>query len=82
MNVDIEQHWLPEEEAFIATIPAEKMECCVLQNGTKYTNDYWMDFGQDMIEYVQGGIEANDVLARMDGYRAQAAANVGDPAWE
>ena len=82
VNVDIEQHWLPEEEAFISTVPAEKMECCVLQNGTKYTNDYWMQFGQDMIEYVQGGIEANEVLERMDGYRAEAAANVGDPAWE
>jgi len=82
VNVDIEQHWLPEEEAFIATVPAEKMECCVLQNGTKYTNDYWMQFGQDMIEFVQGGIDANEVLARMDGYRAEAAANVGDPAWK
>ena len=82
VNVDIEQHWLPEEEAFIATVPPEKMECCVLQNGTKYTNDYWMQFGQDMIEFVQGGIDANEVLARMDGYRAEAAANVGDPAWK
>jgi len=82
VNVDIEQHWLPEEEAFIATVPAEKMECCVLQNGTKYTNDYWMQFGQDMIEFVQGGIDANEVLARMDGYRAEAAKNVGDPAWK
>ena len=82
VNVDIQQHWLPEEEAFIATVPAEKMECCVLQNGTKYTNDYWMQFGQDMIEFVQGGIDANEVLARMDGYRAEAAANVGDPAWK
>ena len=82
VNVDIEQHWLPEEEAFVASIPAEKMNCCVLQNGTKYTNDYWMQFGQDMIEYIQGGIEANDVLARMDGYRAEAAANVGDANWQ
>lgn len=82
VNVDIEQQWLPEEEEFMANIPAEKTDCCVLQNGTKYTNDYWMDFGQDMIEYVQGGIDANEVLARMDGYRAQGAANVGDPAWE
>ena len=81
VNVDIEQHWLPEEEAFMETIPAEKMECCVLQNGTKYTNDYWMNFGQDLIEYVQGGIDANEVLSRMDGYRAEAAKTVGDPAW-
>ncbi len=82
VNVDIDQHWLPEEEAFVETIPAEKMNCCVLQNGTKYTNDYWMQFGQDMIEYVQGGIEANDVLARMDGYRAEGAKSVGDENWK
>ena len=82
VNVDIEQHWLPEEEAFMATIPPEKLECCVLQNGTKYTNDYWMQFGQDMIEYVQGGIEANEVLERMDGYRAEGAAAVGDEYWQ
>ena len=54
----------------------------MLQNGTKYTNDYWMQFGQDMIEFVQGGIDANEVLSRMDGYRAEAAANVGDEAWK
>ena len=60
----------------------EKLECCVLQNGTKYTNDYWMQFGQDMIEYIQGGIDANEVLARMDGYRAEAAATVGDENWK
>ena len=41
-----------------------------------------MQFGQDMIEYVQGGIEANDVLARMDGYRAEGAKSVGDEAWQ
>ena len=82
VNVDIEQHWLPEEEAFMETIPPEKLECCVLQNGTKYTNDYWMQFGQDMIEYIQGGIDANEVLARMDGYRAEAAATVGDEYWK
>ena len=82
VNVDIEQHWLPEEEAFVESIDPAKMDCCVLQNGTKYTNDYWMQFGQDMIEYVQGGIEANDVLARMDGYRAEGAKSVGDEAWQ
>ena len=82
VNVDIDQHWLPEEEAFMETIDPAKMNCCVLQNGTKYTNDYWMQFGQDMIEFVQGGIDANEVLARMDGYRAEAAATVGDENWK
>ena len=81
VNVDIDQHWLPEEEAFIESIDPAKMNCCVLQNGTKFTNDYWMQFGQDMIEYVQGGIEANEVLERMDGYRAEGAKSVGDEAW-
>ena len=82
VNVDIDQHWLPEEEEFVASIDPAKMNCCVLQNGTKYTNDYWMQFGEDMIAYVQGSIEANDVLARMDEYRAQGAATVGDEAWK
>ena len=82
VNVDIDQHWLPEEEAFMETIDPAKMNCCVLQNGTKYTNDYWMQFGQDMIAYVQGSIEANDVLKAMDGYRAEGAATAGDEAWK
>lgn len=77
----VEQHWLPEEEAFIAEVPEEKMAVSVLQNGTKYTNDYWMDFGQDMVSFCLGEMEANDVLANMDANRAEAAKTAGDPAW-
>ena len=81
VNVDIEQNWLPEEEEFMNSVDHDKMSVSVLQTGTKYTNDYWMDFGQDLVAYCQGSIEANDVLANMDGYRAQGASVVGDPAW-
>ena len=67
MNDDaIEQHWLPEEEEFLATVDDSKKSVSVLQTGTKYTNDYWMQFGQDMVAFCQGEMEANDVLANMD----------------
>ena len=53
----------------------------VLQNGTKYTNDFWMEFGADMISLCQGSIEANEVLKNMDANRAKDAIAAGDPAW-
>ncbi len=77
----VEQHWLPEEEEFMNSIPEEKMAVSVLQNGTKYTNDYWMNFGQDLVSFCLGEMEANDVLANMDTNRAEAAKVAGDPAW-
>ena len=85
-NVDvnddaIEQHWLPEEEEFLATVDDSKKGVSVLQTGTKYTNDYWMQFGQDMVAFCQGEMEANDVLANMDTNRAEAAKTVGDANW-
>ena len=64
---NLEQHWLPEEEEFLETVDKDKMSVSVLQNGTKYTNDYWMQFGQD---------------ANMDTNRAEAAKTVGDENWE
>ena len=76
------KHWLPEEEEFLETVDKDKMSVSVLQNGTKYTNDYWMQFGQDMIAFCQGEMEANDVLANMDTNRAEAAKTVGDENWE
>ena len=79
---NLEQHWLPEEEEFIETIDKDKMNVSVLQNGTKYTNDYWMQFGQDMIAFCQGEMEANDVLKNMDTNRAEAAKTVGDENWK
>lgn len=78
---NVQQHWLDAEKAFVESIPAEKMVYSVLQNGTKYSNDYWMQFGQDMVSYCLGEIEANDVLANMDANRAEAAEVVGDPNW-
>ena len=82
MNDDaIEQHWLPEEEEFLATVDDSKKSVSVLQTGTKYTNDYWMQFGQDTVAFCQGEMEANDVLANMDTNRAEAAKTVGDANW-
>ena len=82
MNDDaIELHWLPEEEEFLATVDDSKKSVSVLQTGTKYTNDYWMQFGQDMVAFCQGEMEANDVLANMDTNRAEAAKTVGDANW-
>ena len=82
MNDDaIEQHWLPEEEEFLATVDDSKKSVSVLQTGTKYTNDYWMQFGQDMVAFCQGEMDANDVLANMDTNRAEAAKTVGDANW-
>ncbi len=78
----IEQHWLPEEEEFMASIPKEKMQTGVLQTATRYTNNYWMDFGADMIAYSQGTMEANDVLKNMDTNRAEAAKVAKDTNWK
>lgn len=82
VNVDIEQHWLPEEEEFMKSVDPDKMGVPVLQTGTKYTNDYWMQFGEDMISFCQGSMEANDVLKNMDSNRAEAAATAGDSNWQ
>ena len=82
VTVDIEQHWLPEEKEFMSSVDPNKMGVTVLQNGTKYTNDYWMDFGADMISFCQGSMEANDVLKNMDANRAESAKTAGDSAWK
>jgi len=82
MNDDgIEQHWLPEEEEFMNSIDKSKMSTPVLQTGTKYTNDYWSNFGADLVSYCQGTMEANDVLKNMDTNRAEAAKVAKDEAW-
>lgn len=77
----IEQHWLPEEEEFMNSIDKTKMSTPVLQTGTKYTNDYWSNFGADLVSYCQGTMEANDVLKNMDTNRAEAAKVAKDEAW-
>lgn len=79
---ELEQHWLPEEEEFMGTVDEDKMGTAVLQTGTKYTNDYWGDFGADMISFCQDQSEANDVLKNMDSNRAEAAKIAGDSAWK
>lgn len=79
---NLEQHWLPEEETFMATMDESKMVTPVLQTGTKYTNDYWSDFGADMVAFCQGTMEANDVLKNMDSNRAESAKVANDPAWQ
>ncbi|MFV0465235.1 MAG: ABC transporter substrate-binding protein [Lachnospiraceae bacterium] len=76
------QHWLPEEEAFVATVDPSKMTTSVLQTGTKYTNDYWMDFGADMVAFCQGTITVDEVLANMDTNRAEAAKTAADANWQ
>ena len=79
---NLEQPWLPEEEEFMNTVDKSKMLTPVLQTGTKYTNDYWMDFGADLIAYCQGTMDADTVLANMDANRAAGAATAGDEAWQ
>lgn len=64
------------------TVDKSKMLTPVLQTGTKYTNDYWMDFGADLIAYCQGTMDADTVLANMDANRAAGAATAGDEAWQ
>lgn len=80
--VTIEQHWLPAEEELMATVDKTKMKTPVLQSGTRYTNDYWMDFGSDMIAYFTGQMEADDVLANMDANRAESAELQNDANWQ
>lgn len=82
LDDQLEQHWLPEEEEFMASISKEKMQTGVLQTATRYTNNYWMDFGADMIAYSQGTMEANDVLKNMDTNRAEAAKVAKDTNWK
>ena len=66
----------------MGTVDEDKMGTSVLQTGTKYANDYWGDFGADMISFCQDQSEANDVLKNMDANRAEAAKIAGDSAWK
>lgn len=80
--VTIEQHWLDVEKDLIANVDDSLRLTPVLQTGTKYTNDYWMDFGSDMIAFFTGQIEANDVLVNMDANRAESAELQADANWQ
>lgn len=57
----------------MAGITDEQKQYSVLQTATKYTNDYWMQFGQDMVAYCTDQMEAEQVLSNMDENRATAA---------
>ena len=81
VSVAIDQHWLPAEKEFVDAIPTEKMAYSVLQTGTKYTNDYWMQFGSDMVAMCSNQMTAEQVLENMDANRAAAAKLANDPAW-
>lgn len=80
--VNINQHWTKEEFELIQSVDESLKMTPVLQTGTKYTNDYWMDFGRDMIAYFTGQISVNDVLRNMDINRAEAAKLQNDPYWK
>ena len=79
---NVEQHWLPQEEELISAIDTAKQQTPVLQTGTKYTNDSWGKFCEDMIAFCQGTMEANDVLKNMDSNRAESAKVAGDENWK
>ena len=83
LDENLEQHWLPEEEEFMASLTEEQMKTPVLQTGTKYTNDFWNQFGQDLVAYCQGTIkDADEILKNMDKNRAEAAKTAKDPNWQ
>lgn len=79
---NVEQHWGDAEREFVENVAPEKMTVPVLQTGTKYTNSAWNDFGDDMLAFCLGEMTADQVLQNMDGYRAEMAAQAGDPAWK
>jgi raffinose/stachyose/melibiose transport system substrate-binding protein len=54
----------------------------VLQTGTKYTNDQWMEFGADMASMFLGRMTAKEVLRATDERRANIARSQNDPAWK
>lgn len=78
----VQQHWMPEEEEFMNGVDPDLMNTPVLQTGTKYTNDHWMAFGQDLVSYCMDQIEADEVLDNMDYNRSESAKVADDPAWE
>ena len=80
--VTIDQHWLDVEKDLIASVDDSLRLTPVLQTGTKYTNDYCMDFGADMISFFTGQMDANEVLSNMDANRAESAALQADPNWK
>jgi raffinose/stachyose/melibiose transport system substrate-binding protein len=82
VTVPVRQHWTKEEEAFMAGITDQQKDIqAVLQTGTKYTNDQWMEFGADMASMFLGRMTAKQVLQATDERRANIARSQNDPAW-
>jgi raffinose/stachyose/melibiose transport system substrate-binding protein len=82
VTVPIRQHWTREEEAFMANVTdAQKNVQAVLQTGTKYTNDQWMEFGADLASMFMGRMNARQVLQATDERRANIARSQNDQAW-
>ena len=82
VTVDIKQNYPPAEDAFMSGITdAQKNIQAVLQTGTKYTNDQWMDFGADLSSMFMGEMTAEEILIATDERRANIAKSQGDPNW-
>jgi len=82
-TAEITQHFTDAEKTFKESIPREKYEiAAVLQTGTKYTNDQWMDAGKDMISMFMGELTSKQVLENIDERRAKIAKSQNDPAWQ
>jgi raffinose/stachyose/melibiose transport system substrate-binding protein len=82
VTVPVRQHWTTEEEVFMAGITEDQKSIqAVLQTGTKYTNDQWMEFGADMASMFMGRMTAKQVLQATDERRANIARSQNDPNW-
>jgi raffinose/stachyose/melibiose transport system substrate-binding protein len=82
VTVPVRQHWTKEEEVFMAGITDQQKNIqAVLQTGTKYTNDQWMEFGSDLASMFMGRMTAKQVLQATDERRANLARSQNDPAW-
>lgn len=53
----------------------------VFQDAIKYLNPQWFDFGQDIIAYLNGDMEVEQVLENIDARRTDQALAVGDENW-
>ena len=77
-NAGQEPAYSEETKAFVDG--AEKRGT-VFQDAIKYLNPQWFDFGQDIIAYLNGDMEVEEVLENVDARRAEQAAAAGDEAW-
>lgn len=83
VTVQIDQHYPPAEESFMSGITDEQKNIqAVLQTGTKYTNDQWMEFGADLASMFMGEMTAEQVLQATDERRANIAKSQGDTNWQ